>query len=209
VGVSWQWAAAAYKQFNTDLGALGVKPTDDPHGSSFQNSDHAGTPENYKQFVVGGARGGGGSNFTGSYSATKFVTPDNPPPPTGNGSLSGFVYFDDNFDGVRDQIDGVTEAGIFGVTLMLSGTDSLGNPVNATTQTVDDGSYSFGNLPDGTYQIFEVQPDNLTDGAESVGTVNGSPRGELLGNDLIGNITIHPGENGIEYNFGENSGDIG
>jgi hypothetical protein len=27
-------------------------------------------PENYKKFVVGGARGGGGSNFTGSYSGT-------------------------------------------------------------------------------------------------------------------------------------------
>jgi len=38
--------------------------------SIYKNSDHAGTPENFKTFVVGGATGGGGSNFTGSYSAT-------------------------------------------------------------------------------------------------------------------------------------------
>lgn len=36
----------------------------------FPNSDHAGTPECWKSFVVGGAHGGGGSTFTGSYSGT-------------------------------------------------------------------------------------------------------------------------------------------
>ena len=39
--------------------------------SSETNGDQAGTPENVKQYVVGGARGGGGSNFTGSYSSTR------------------------------------------------------------------------------------------------------------------------------------------
>jgi hypothetical protein len=63
--VQWKWAAAVYSQFPTDLGAIGVKPID---GGT--NSDHAGTPENVKRFVTGGARGGGGSNFTGSYSGT-------------------------------------------------------------------------------------------------------------------------------------------
>jgi len=36
----------------------------------YKNSDHAGTPESVRQFLVSGARGGGGSNFTGSYSGT-------------------------------------------------------------------------------------------------------------------------------------------
>lgn len=68
--VNWQWAAAAYTNFNTGYNALGVKPVDDNKASQYQNSDHAGTPENFKEFVIGGVRGGGGSNFTGSYSGT-------------------------------------------------------------------------------------------------------------------------------------------
>ncbi len=75
VNVSWQWAAAVYTAFGTDFDLLGVKPTDDPKASVYRNSDHAGTPEAFKAFVTGGARGGGGSNFTGSYSATGSVTP--------------------------------------------------------------------------------------------------------------------------------------
>jgi len=73
--VNWQWAAAVYKSFNGDYNALGVKPVDDNQASVYQNSDHAGTPENYKQFVTGGARGGGGSNFTGSLSPTGSISP--------------------------------------------------------------------------------------------------------------------------------------
>jgi hypothetical protein len=70
LSVKWQWAAAVYTQFGADYNSLGVKPVDDNQGSQYQNSDHAGTPENFKQFVTGGARGGGGSNYTGSYSGT-------------------------------------------------------------------------------------------------------------------------------------------
>ena len=70
--VQWQWAAAVYPHanFSADYSALGVKPVDDNNASVYQNSDHAGTPENFRENVVGGARGGGGSNFTGSYSGT-------------------------------------------------------------------------------------------------------------------------------------------
>jgi hypothetical protein len=51
---------------------------DDNQASIYKNSDHAGTPENFKASVTGGATGGGGSNFTGSYSATGscVLTPD-------------------------------------------------------------------------------------------------------------------------------------
>jgi len=52
-----------------------VKPVDDNRASAYQNSDHAGTPENFTPYVVGGATGGGGSNFTGSYSGTSACTP--------------------------------------------------------------------------------------------------------------------------------------
>jgi hypothetical protein len=70
VTINWQWAAAVYTSFSSDYTLLGVKPVDDKTASQYQNSDHAGTPENFKQFVIGGARGGGGANYTGSYSGT-------------------------------------------------------------------------------------------------------------------------------------------
>ena len=73
VTVQWQWAAAVYTMFSSNYSALGVKPTDDNKASHYKNSDHAGTPENFKQFVIGGARGGGGSNYTGSLSGTGAV----------------------------------------------------------------------------------------------------------------------------------------
>src|SRR5213594_4397257 len=69
VAVQWQWAAAVYSTLG-DLDSLGVKPVDDNKASVYKNSDHAGTPKSVRQFLVSGARGGGGSNFTGSYSGT-------------------------------------------------------------------------------------------------------------------------------------------
>jgi uncharacterized protein affecting Mg2+/Co2+ transport len=79
ISVSWQWAAAVYTSFTGSYGSLGVKPVDDNSASSYKNSHHAGTPENYTQYVTGGARGGGGSNFTGSYSGTKVANVSSTP----------------------------------------------------------------------------------------------------------------------------------
>ena len=81
LGINWQWAAAVYTSFTSNYGNLGIKPVDSNRLSSYQNSDHAGTPENYESYVVGGARGGGGSNYTGSYSGT--ASDDPPIPPSG------------------------------------------------------------------------------------------------------------------------------
>jgi len=78
VTLNWQWGAAVYNsQFGSQgLNALGAKAADDNHYGPYANSDHAGTPENAKSPApIGGARGGGGSNWTGSYSSTASVTP--------------------------------------------------------------------------------------------------------------------------------------
>jgi len=81
VSINWKWGAAVYTTFSTDYNQLLVKPTHN-NGcfSIFNNGDHAGTPEgaapsgiSFKSFVVGGARGGGGSNWTGSWSGTNGV----------------------------------------------------------------------------------------------------------------------------------------
>jgi hypothetical protein len=71
ISIGWKWGAAIYATVMTqpNYNALGVKPTH-TNSCSYGGSDHAGTPENVKRSVIGGARGGGGSNFTGSWSAT-------------------------------------------------------------------------------------------------------------------------------------------
>ena len=70
LSVNWKWAAAVYSSFTHNNSKIGVKPVDSNSLSSYKNSDHAGTPEQFKAYLVAGARGGGGSNFTGSYSGT-------------------------------------------------------------------------------------------------------------------------------------------
>jgi hypothetical protein len=73
VTVEWKWGAAVYTSFDSDYNALGVKPVDDKNASQYKNSDHAATPENFKPFVIGGATGGGGANYTGGLSGTSAV----------------------------------------------------------------------------------------------------------------------------------------
>ena len=75
VSVKWQWAAAVYTNFSTNYNILGVKPVDDKVQNPYLNADHAGTPENFKSFVLPGATGGGANNFTGGLSGTKTVGP--------------------------------------------------------------------------------------------------------------------------------------
>jgi hypothetical protein len=72
--INWQWGAAVYTTFTNAYGQLGVKALDDNHYPPY-NADDAGTPEAFKQYVTGGATGGGGSNYTGGLSGTTKITP--------------------------------------------------------------------------------------------------------------------------------------
>ena len=77
VSMQWKWGAALYGSsfFNAGYDGLGVKAghNDD---CTYNNGDHAGTPEMAESDFIGGAgTGGGGSNFTGSFSGTISVTP--------------------------------------------------------------------------------------------------------------------------------------
>jgi hypothetical protein len=80
VSVQWHGGAAVYKNFASDYTTLNVKPCDDGHASSYQNPDHAGTPEVFKTSVTAGATGGGGNNYTGNASPNTQLTPPVPPP---------------------------------------------------------------------------------------------------------------------------------
>jgi hypothetical protein len=85
VTMQWQWGAAVYTFpcFTTNYTA--INPLAGHGNACVGNSggDHAGTPEGnspttgqpLKQCVIGGATGGGGSNWTGSWSGTANVTP--------------------------------------------------------------------------------------------------------------------------------------
>ncbi len=72
---AWQWSAAVYSNFAIDYNALGVKPCDDGTASQYHNSDKAGTPETYRPFVVGGALGGGGTDYTGTATTSSTANP--------------------------------------------------------------------------------------------------------------------------------------
>lgn len=111
-------------------------------------------------------------------------------------SIKGTVYHDRNNNGIQDE----GEEGIAGVTIELF--DAEGNLVQ-TAITDENGHYCFEDLPPGEYKIREQQPDGFDDGIDTVGQVDGEVNGEHTGNDEFCVITLGPGDQGTEYNFGE------
>jgi uncharacterized repeat protein (TIGR01451 family) len=146
----------------------------------------------------GGANPDGGNNFNdGSVTVQNSV-------------LSGRVYEDLNGSG---QIDS-GEPGIGGVTLRLTGTDSLGNAVSMTTTTAANGDWGF-TVPAGTYSVAEDQPAAYQPGITKAGTVAGpgstpgtvppgtsnGPNGSNANN--INGIVLGVGGSSTSNNFGE------
>ena len=91
----------------------------------------------------------------------------------------------------------------------------FGNSVRETTTTDSSGQYLFDELTPGTYRIEEQQPARYRDGEETVGSLGGAT-GEEPGlliipndvdagqlDDLLFGIQLESGENGTDYNFGE------
>jgi len=71
------------------------------------------------------------------------------PEPSG-GSITGSLYRDANANGLWAF---PSETGIEGRTVTLVGASSRGLPVNRTTTTDSNGTYTFGNLPAGSYVV--------------------------------------------------------
>jgi len=110
-------------------------------------------------------------------------------------SLSGFVYVDDNQNGVRNG----GEAGISGVQLKLL--DKHGTPTGITATTDASGFYRFDDLqPQTIYGVAEVQPAGYYDGLDKEGTAGGSA--EYPGDKITGAL-LPPGFHAENYNFGE------
>ncbi len=66
--INWQWAAAVYPNphFSLDYNAIEIKPVTMPD------------TRNFKPYVIAGATGGGGSNYTRGLSGTAAVGPCRP-----------------------------------------------------------------------------------------------------------------------------------
>jgi hypothetical protein len=103
-------------------------------------------------------------------------------------SISGVVYLDHNNNARPDD-----ELGIADVVVRLIG------PVWRETTTLSDGSYRFDNLPDGTYTVIQVQPQQYSDGMDSR-EITGSG---TIHNDRFSDIAVTGGVHSGGYKFGE------
>jgi hypothetical protein len=151
------------------------------------------------------------ASFTGSLTNTVTATPASgapisaaDPDSTVAPSISGFVYADTNLNGVFDRnAAGVpTEIGLPNVTVILSGPSG-----RYSTITAPDGSYTFQNLTaPGTYRVSIMQPAGfVADTRNQVGVVlPGNHPDGTAGANQFSNISLQAGQQGIDYNFGEN-----
>ncbi|MFN7292624.1 MAG: SdrD B-like domain-containing protein [Pirellula sp.] len=112
--------------------------------------------------------------------------------------ISGFVYHDRNNNGLKES----GEEGIGGVDIQIVSITTIGAPISRTVRTAADGSYELIGLPPGVYRVVQTQPSGYIDGKDSLGRVNGQPRG-TASNDLFSEIRLDGNESGLEYNFGE------
>ena len=116
-----------------------------------------------------------------------------PEVPVASGSISGVVFQDSNNDGIQDA----GEVGIAGVQIVLTGTDVFGNPVQRTVLTDANGVYTFDGLPEGTFTVTQIQPQGFDDGIDAGGPTT------TVGNDVISNIQLGPGQVISGNTFGE------
>ncbi|KRG63204.1 hypothetical protein ABB26_13070 [Stenotrophomonas humi] len=115
-------------------------------------------------------------------------------------SISGNVYNDSNDDGIRQPEEG----GFANVTVELTGTDDLGNPVTLTTTTDANGKYSFDNLRPGTYVVTEPnQPAETLNGKTTAGSTGGTGSNPSTTTSEITGIVLKPGDKSVDNNFGE------
>ncbi len=114
--------------------------------------------------------------------------------------LSGRVWGDANNDG---QI-GTGEVGLAGVSMVLSGTDDIGNAVTATATSGADGGFVFGGLRPGSYVLTQpTQPPGTSNGVTLAGTAGGVATPVSLTPSAVSGITLGAGVSAGSYLFGE------
>ena len=118
-------------------------------------------------------------------------------------SIAGRVFLDRNNDGVAQSAD----VPLSGVTVTLTGTNDLGQPVSLSTTTDANGDYRFDNLRPGTYTLTEpTQPAGTANGItrSGSGTSNaGTPSALTTQPSAISGIVLAPGQRGTGFDFAE------
>ncbi|MCH8042963.1 MAG: hypothetical protein IID44_04525 [Planctomycetes bacterium] len=111
-------------------------------------------------------------------------------------SISGVVFVDVDQDGLFDA----NEPGIDGVAVELL--DASGSLVLETVFTSDGGYYLFEDLDSATYQLHELQPSGVDDGAEGLGSLGGV----IVANDTM-QLTLDRTD-ASDYVFAELGGQV-
>ncbi len=137
ITLGWQWSAAVYLSFSADYNALGVTPVDGAYQS--------GTPENYRTYLVAGARGAGGTSYTGADTPAANTTPCE------TAKIGDRVWNDANNNGVQDA----GEPDLPGVAVKLYDT---GDNLVASATTDASGLYMFTVPPSNYYVHFTLLP---------------------------------------------------
>ncbi|MFO1430472.1 MAG: SdrD B-like domain-containing protein [Candidatus Competibacteraceae bacterium] len=104
-------------------------------------------------------------------------------------SIGDYVWFDTNHNGIQEP----SEPGIAGVTVVLSGTNSLGQTVNLITQTDGSGFYTFGNLLGGNYTVTFTAPAGYSFTLPNQGT---GPLADSFDSDAVGGVATVTGLSG-------------
>jgi len=121
-------------------------------------------------------------------------------------SLEGYVYRDDNDDGVM----GGGEPGIPGVTVTLKTSPGGATLKSATTDA--NGKFVFLGLASGAYTLEETHPAGFLDGKETAGvsggTVDNSGFDNTAAKNRISAINLAAATNATGYLFGERGGTL-
>ncbi len=115
-------------------------------------------------------------------------------------SISGRVFRDFANDGGF----GGSDTGMGGIAVQLQGTSFDGRSVSRNFTTAANGTFSFGLIPAGEYQLIRgtVNEPYLDVGILSPGTVAPSTSsGTVSGNDRIVSIDVQPGTAAVDYTF--------
>ncbi|MGS1079241.1 SdrD B-like domain-containing protein [Pseudoxanthomonas beigongshangi] len=138
-----------------------------------------------------------------------------------NARIGGRVFLDRDDNGDQDGTGAGADQGIAGVTLVLTGTDRYGNPVNRSITTDANGDYQFTGLAPADaagYSITQTQPAGYDNGlpqpntprTQRNGTSSGvTPAGagyttaNSAGTSEIGGIVLGSGGNAVEFDFPE------
>ena len=132
-------------------------------------------------------------------------------------TIAGNAYFDLNGNAIKDPGETV---GVPNVTIVLSGTNDLGQTVSCTIITGGGGAYQFPKALDanplcqtlrpGTYTLTETKPANISStGAQPGIPINGTA-GSTAFTQTISNIVITGAGNALtNYNFGHQGTALG